>query len=158
MSEVALSMDEILSRTDEQKKASSDLHPTVKQAIQAEAESPAGPDEMPILFPELSEFEINGEKIAIRVFTFGELPLMMELIELVQNMSVGADGEPLAMHKKALNMMASKELRSILAKNTHKPVEFFDTLDINTGIKIMAQLVTVNVSFFTTRVLPALTM
>ena len=116
-------------------------------------------DEIEVLFETRRTFTVNGEEIAIRPFSFGELPIVIGLLKGV--------GSYFAMHqgKGTLNSVegmmdiisaGGENLIQALALNVGKKRDWFNTVSPEDGVKLMEEFLVVNLAFFTNRVLPAL--
>jgi hypothetical protein len=116
-------------------------------------------NELEVLFEEDKVFEVNGEKIRITPFKFGQLPAVLKLLRNVGGLYAHyyqqgkVDTTDAIMH---IISEAGDDVMQALALNIGKPRSFFDTLDSDVGIEMMIQFLAVNVSFFTKRVMPLL--
>lgn len=114
-------------------------------------------DEMDYLFDEPIVKFINGEKITVRLFTFGELPRVISLLK-----GVGTSFSYYNSQGKLNSIDALMEIISIggenlietLAMNIGKDRQWFNTISQDEGIELMFDFLKLNLSFFTTRVLP----
>lgn len=116
-------------------------------------------NELEVLFETTRSYEVNGETVTIRPFSFGELPKVIALLKGV--------GSQFAYHqsKGTLNSVegimeivgaGGENLIQTLAINTGKPREFFDKISPELGVAIMQDFLIMNIGFFTNRVLPVI--
>jgi hypothetical protein len=107
------------------------------------------------LFPS-AEIEVQGELLSISPFTFGQLPRVLKLTKSfyaeVQPFFDGtSDQTEAVMHVLAVG---GDDLIELIALGIKKPVSYFETLQIDDGIRVATTFLEVNLSFFAQRVLP----
>ena len=116
-------------------------------------------DETEVLFETRKEFTIKGEKISVRPFSFGELPIVLKLLKNV--------GSYFAVHQKngtlksidgMMEIMAvgGENLMQALALNIGKPREWLNDISPEDGVQMTEEFLFMNLNFFTKRVLPAI--
>ena len=116
-------------------------------------------DEMEVLFETTKSFEIMGETLVIRPFSFGELPTVIALLKGVgSSFAYYQQNGSLNSVEAMMDLIAAggENLIQALALNTKKPREFFDRISPEDGVKIMMEFLMMNIGFFTTRVVPLL--
>jgi len=116
-------------------------------------------DEIAILFETTKSFDINGEQITIRPFSFGELPVVISLLKGVGSQFAYYQAKgTLNTVEGMMDVIAAggENLIQALALNTGKPREFFNSISPEDGVRIMQDFLMMNLSFFTQRVLPVI--
>jgi hypothetical protein len=116
-------------------------------------------DEMPVLFENTMSFDINGEVVTIRPFSFGELPIVISLLKGVgSQFAYYQQKGTLNTVEGMMDVIAAggENLIQALALNTGKPREFFNKISPEDGVRIMQDFLMMNISFFTQRVLPVI--
>jgi len=113
------------------------------------------------LFPEGRRVEVRqrGSKEAdvfiIRPFTIGQLPRVLGAIRaLLEAGSVDAEGNVNLLDAFTFGAEYAIDLVGIA---TGMPREYFDNLDLDQGVELLAAVVEVNADFFKQRVQPRLT-
>ena len=112
-------------------------------------------EELKVLFPETSVTLSTGETIALKPFTFGQLPKALSLAggvaTLVQR-AVESDN----FQKEVLGVIAEggEDLLLLIAFGIGKPRAWFDELQTDDGVLLTSEFLAVNFDFFTKRVLP----
>jgi hypothetical protein len=108
------------------------------------------------LFPN-QELVIAGETLTLRPFTFGQLPKVLKLTKSFYNevqpfLAAGLESNATAI----LEVLAAggDDLIELIALGVHKPRTWFDTLEIDDGVRVVTAFLEVNLSFFAQRVLP----
>lgn len=112
-------------------------------------------DEIKVLFPENGVFEVNGESLEIRLFTLGEIPKILTLVNTVAKAygSLSTQEQNLEAYLELFSA-CSEDLIRLLALNVRKPREWFDTVPADIGLAMMIKFIEVNTNFFVQRLLP----
>jgi hypothetical protein len=108
------------------------------------------------LFPDV-ELTVQGEVLTIRPFTFGQLPKVLKLTKSfyndIQPFFEESQGNEAELTMKAMSV-GGDDLIELIALGIKKPREWFDSLQIDDGIRVATAFLEVNLSFFAQRVLP----
>jgi hypothetical protein len=121
---------------------------------------PAPVDELDVLFPQKRTWTVNGEEVIIKEFTFGQLPKAIKLVKGVGGLFAFYQSQGTLNTAEAIMHIVSEggeDLIELLAFNLGKPREWFDGVPSDAGVEILVNFMLVNVSFFTSRVIPLLT-
>jgi hypothetical protein len=108
------------------------------------------------IFPD-AELTVQGEVLTIKPFTFGQLPKVLKLTKSFYS-EVQPLFEDLQGNEAQLTMqvmaVGGDDLIELIALGIKKPREWFDTLQIDDGVRVATAFLEVNLSFFAQRVLP----
>jgi hypothetical protein len=114
-------------------------------------------DEKEILFPDVETWNINGELVTVSEFKFKHFSKLMKLVKIVfAHMGKNAEFTSFLDSDLAFFEEHGEEMLELLALNTGKPIEYFDTIPQETALIMMIKLMEVNVRFFMNRVQPTL--
>jgi hypothetical protein len=116
-------------------------------------------DELAILFESTKSFDVNGEQITIRPFSFGELPIVISLLKGVGSQFAYYQSKgTLNTVEGMMDVIAAggENLIQALALNTGKDRQFFNKISPEDGVRIMQDFLMMNIGFFTQRVLPVI--
>jgi len=107
------------------------------------------------LFPNV-EIDVQGEKIVIAPFTFGQLPRVLKLTksfyaEVQPFFNGDVDQTAAIMH---VLSVGGDDLIELVALGIKKPTSWFESLAVDDGIRVATAFIEVNLSFFALRVLP----
>lgn len=112
-------------------------------------------EELKVLFPESSVTLSTGETIALKPFTFGQLPKALSLAGSVSTLVQRAvDSNNFQQEILAVIAEGGEDLLQLVAYGTNKPREWFDSLPADDGVLLTSEFLVVNFDFFTKKVLP----
>ena len=116
-------------------------------------------DEIEVLFSNTKTFQINGESVTIKHFSFGQLPAVISLLKGVGGVFAHYKNAGTLNSVEAMMDIVSsggENLIQALVLNTGKPRAFFDEVPPDEGVKLMLEFLQMNIGFFTNRVVPVL--
>lgn len=113
--------------------------------------------DMNTLFPN-HEFKVNDEVIVIKPFTFGQLPKVLKLSSSFYGavQPIFEQNEDMVSAVSQVIAIGGDDLIELLGMSINKPREWFDSIQSDIGIQLLAEFLEVNLSFFAQRILPQL--
>lgn len=129
------------------------------RTVKEDTAHPVEVDEVDVLFAPQRVWEINGETIEVKEFTFGQLPKAIKLLKTVGHLFAIHSQQGTISSPEAIMQIVSEggdDVIELLAFNVGKKREWFDTVPADTGIELLLHFLIINISFFTNRVLPAI--
>lgn len=110
--------------------------------------------DLEILQPEEMFVEVDGEKVYVKPYTFGNLlKAFKHLSALYSTLQDNYSVEEAIMGALSTH---GNDVISLISLSTGKPVEFFDTLDAVKGLDLAVMTYKVNESFFAQHLVPKL--
>ena len=108
-----------------------------------------------ILFPS-STVELSSGAVTVKPFTFGQLPKVLNkartIYGAISHLMDGGGDETLVVIE--IMSVGGEDLLELVSLSIGKPREFFDTLQMDEGVRLVSTFLEVNLSFFVQRVLP----
>ena len=107
------------------------------------------------LFPN-STVETSSGPVTVKPFTFGQLPLVLKKARTIYGgvAHLLSDGSNEAAVVLEIMAVGGDDLIDLVCISTGKDRSFFDTLQMDEGVKVVSTFLEVNLSFFVQRVLP----
>lgn len=107
------------------------------------------------LFPN-AVVELSSGTVEVKPFTFGQLPLVLKKARTIYSgishlLDGGANEAAVVLEIMAVG---GDDLFDLVAISIGKDKSFFDTLQMDEGVKLVSVFLEVNLSFFVQRVLP----
>lgn len=116
-------------------------------------------DETEVLFSHTKTFNVNGQDVTIRHFSFGQLPTVIKLLKGVGGTFAYYKSQGTINSIEAMMDIISvggENLIEALCLNTGKSRAFFDEISPEDGVTLMLEFLQMNIGFFTKRVVPVL--
>lgn len=109
-------------------------------------------NEVALLFPQGKAVKVKTEEIIIKPFGFGKFPKVLALMKTFKDPAPGTDITTVSIgHLLADNAESVMEL-IVLA--TGKPRAYFDDMEMDEGVDVIAAILEVNADFFVKRLQP----
>lgn len=110
--------------------------------------------DLEILQPEEMFVTVNGEKVYVKPYTFGNLLKAFKHLSSLYNTLQ----DDLSVEQTIMRALSTHgdDVISLISLSTGKPVEFFDTLDAVKGLDLAVMTYKVNESFFAQHLVPKL--
>lgn len=114
-------------------------------------------ESLKVLQPEEQFVEIDGERIYVHVFTFGELAKAVKHIAKLATVLMQVN-EDTSMEMAILQGLAehADDVLSLISLATGTPVEFFQLIPMDKGLDLAVMTYKVNESFFAQKIAPKL--
>lgn len=110
-------------------------------------------DDLDVLFPD-REIVVGGETITIKPFTARQWPKVIGVFKKLQPLLTAGEGETVDM----LGIFAAgaDDLYTALGIAAHKPMEWFDEVQMDDAIRLFSLVLEINQTFFAERIAPML--
>ena len=110
-------------------------------------------DDLEVLFPD-REIVIGAETLTIKPFTARQWPKVIGVFQKLQPLLQPKDGAPVEL----LTVFAegADDLYAALGIAAHKPLEWFDDVQMDDAIKLLSLVLEINQTFFVDRIAPML--
>ena len=110
-------------------------------------------DDLDVLFPD-REIVVGGETLTIKPFTARQWPKVIGIFQKLQPLLTAGDGDKVDM----LGIFAAgaDDLYVALGIAAHKPLEWFDEVQMDDAIRLFSLVLEINQTFFAERIAPML--
>ena len=110
-------------------------------------------DDLEVLFPD-KEIVVGAETLTIKPFTARQWPKVISVFQKLQPLLTAGEGETVDM----LGIFAAgaDDLYLALGIAAHKPLEWFDDVQMDDAIKLFSLVLEINQTFFVERIAPML--
>ena len=110
-------------------------------------------DDLEVLFPD-REITVDGEILTIKPFTAREWPKVIGVFQKLQPLLAAGDGQTVDIL--AVFAAGADDLYTALGIAAHKPLEWFDSVQMDDAIKLFSLVLEINQTFFVERIAPML--
>jgi hypothetical protein len=111
------------------------------------------------IIPTTIEVQVGDEVITVKPFTFGQLPKVMSLSKTIyghiSSLFTESTPDQAAIIIEAMSF-GGEDFIGLMSLSTGKPRGWFDTLEMDDGVKVAAAFLEANLGFFVRKVLPEL--
>ena len=110
-------------------------------------------DDLEVLFPD-REITVDGEILTIKPFTAREWPKVIGVFQKLQPLLAAGEGQTVDI----LSVFAAgaDDLYTALGIAAQKPLEWFDSVQMDDAIKLFSLVLEINQTFFVERIAPML--
>lgn len=110
-------------------------------------------DDLEVLFPD-REITVGGEPLTIKPFTARQWPKVIGVFQKLQPLLAAGDGQTVDIL--AVFAAGADDLYTALGIAAHKPLEWFDGVQMDDAIKLFSLVLEINQTFFVERIAPML--
>jgi hypothetical protein len=110
------------------------------------------------IIPAHLEVSAGGQLITVKPFTFGQLPKVMTLSKTIYGHISALFDSDIDQTQVIIEAMAvgGEDLIAMICLSTGKSREWFDTLEMDDGVRLTGAFLEVNLGFFVRKVMPEL--